>query len=254
MDNGSLMKFFSKKDLVKYLAEMAVVVLGILIAFQVEEWRQNAREQREIDAALVRLNDEARANLNYCEFVTPYSLRLVRGAQAVLTSLQSGRLVESDRSQFEAGLVKIGWLSLPPYYSTVAEEMISTGLLKALGHEELRSIIARIPGMVAATKNRFSRQMEIADQARVGLRRLVEFRFDGSIDESLAAKVESGSATTFVDSISVSYDFDVLVSTVYLKNLVVDATNNQIENFAANQRICQLFENINEQLSNQEML
>jgi len=248
------MKFLPKKDLVKYLAEMVVVVLGILIAFQVEEWRQNVREQREIDAALVRLNDETRANLYFCELVTPYSLRLVRGAQVVLTSLQSGRLLESDRSQFEAGLVKIGWLALPPYYSTVAEEMISTGLLKALDHEDLRSNIARIPGSVASTESRFVRQMEIADQVRVELRRQVEFRFDGSIDESLAAKVESGSSTAFVDSISVSYDFDVLANTVYLKNLVIDATNNQIENFASNQRICQLFENVNVQLTDQEML
>ena len=31
------MQLLSKKDLVKYFAEMVVVVLGILIAFQVEE-------------------------------------------------------------------------------------------------------------------------------------------------------------------------------------------------------------------------
>ena len=41
----------------KCFAEMVVVVLGILIAFQVEEWREDLREQREIDAALVRLKD-----------------------------------------------------------------------------------------------------------------------------------------------------------------------------------------------------
>ena len=32
---------FSKKDLMKYFAEMVLVVFGIPIAFQVEEWRQN---------------------------------------------------------------------------------------------------------------------------------------------------------------------------------------------------------------------
>jgi len=40
------MQLLSKKDLVKYFAEMVVVVLGILIAFQVEEWRQGAAGDR----------------------------------------------------------------------------------------------------------------------------------------------------------------------------------------------------------------
>ena len=243
------MNFLSKNDMTKYLAEMVVVVVGILIAFQVEEWRQELREQREIDAALVRLTDETRANLNFCEFVTPYSLRLVRAAQVVLNSLQSGRLLESEKSEFEAGLVKIGWLALPPYYSTVAEEMIATGLLKELKQAELRSNIARLPGSVASTNGRFIRQMEIADQTRIELRKHVAFRFDGSVDESLAAKVASGGATVFVDSVSVTYDFDTLASDSHLKNLVIDATNNQVENSAANQRLCQLYENIHVQLT-----
>ena len=57
------MPLLSKKDLVKYFAEMLVVVFGILIAFQVDEWRQDVREQREIDAALVRLKEETASNL-----------------------------------------------------------------------------------------------------------------------------------------------------------------------------------------------
>ena len=234
------------------MAEMAVVVLGILIAFQVEEWRQSLAEQREIEAALVRLKDETKANLDFCELVTPYSQGLVRAAQTVLRSLQSGRLIQSDRSQFESGLVKISWLSMPPYYSTVAEEMISTGLLKELDRADLRSNIARIPGSVASTERRFVRQLEIADRVRIELLKHVEFRFDGSIDESLTAKVESGSSTVFVDSITVSYDFDALVNTTYLKNLTIDAVGNQVENFAANQRLCKLFQDVNDSLANKD--
>jgi hypothetical protein len=243
------MSFLSRKSLTKYFAEMVVVVLGILIAFQFEEWRQDFREQREIDAALARLKDEIRANLRFCETVSAYSLRQVRAVQTVLNSLQSGHLRESDRAQFEAGLVKIGWIAMPPYFSTVAEEMISTGLLKELDQAELRSVIARIPGSVASTNGRFTRQLEILDVARAELRKSVEFRFNGSIDDSLAAKVESGSSTAFVDSIGVTYDFDTLANTIYLKNMAIDAASNQVENFAANQRLCQLFEDVDSQLN-----
>ena len=243
------MKIFTSSNMAKYFAEMVVVVLGILIAFQVEEWRQQRIEQRDIDAALVRLADEVQSNLRYCESVEPYSRQLVQGAQLVLTSLQSGRLSEEDRSRFEQGLVKINWLALPPYYSTVAEEMIATGLLKELDQAELRANIARIPGSVAETKGRFSRQVEVADFARLEIRNQVGFRYDGSIDESLARKAASAADSSFVDAVSViDYDFDTLAANRYLINQIIDATSNQIENFASNQRLCQLFENVDSEL------
>jgi len=248
------MQLLSKKDLVKYFAEMVVVVLGILIAFQVEEWRQNVREQREIGSALVRLKDETKVNLRFCEAAVPASVRQVRMTQVVMDSLQAGHLLESDRSQFEAGLVKLGWLAYPPYQSTVAEEMISTGLLKELDQAELRSNIARIPGSVAASERQFFTQRALVVEPRAALMKLTEFHFDGSIDDSMAAKIERADSTMFEDAIGVSYDFNDLASSSYVKNLAIKAAGNQVHNFGTNQRLCQFFEEINAQLTDQGYL
>lgn len=248
------MPLLSRQDLVKYFAEMMVVVFGILIAFQVEEWRQNVREQREIDAALVRLKDETKANMRTCEAAVPMSVRQARMAQVVMESLQAGRLLESDRSQFETGLVKLGWLVYPPYRSTVAEEMISTGLLKELDHAELRTAIARITVLVESSERRFLTQRGLREEPRAELRKLVVYRYDGSFDAIMASEAEYAGSSAFEDAIDVIYEFDNLAKNLYLKNLVINAANIQVENFGTNQRICRFFEDIDAQLTDQGYL
>jgi hypothetical protein len=248
------MPLLSKKDLVKYFAEMLVVVLGILIAFQVEEWRENVREEREINAALVRLKDETIFNLRICERVVPQSMEQVRMVQVVMESLQTGSLLESDRGQFELGLVKLGWLVYPPYQSTVAEEMISTGLLKELDQAELRSIIARIPGSVESSERQFAVQRGLREEPRTELRKLVVYRFNGSFDASMASESEYGGSSAFVDAIDVSYDFENLAGNQHLKNLVINAADNQVENFGTNARLCRFFQDIDEKLAERGFL
>lgn len=247
------MQYLSRKDLVKYFAEMLVVVVGILIAFQVEEWRQDVREQREIDAALVRLKDETKDNLRFCERSVPMSAMQARLVQVVLQSLQAGRLLESDRSQFESGLVKLGWVVSPPYQSTVAEEMISTGLLKELDQADLRSIIARIPGSVEASQRSFNVMRGIREEPREELRKLVEYRYEGSFD-LMEMEGRRGGSSAFEDATKVIYDFPKLVDATYFRNLVVVAANVQVEIYGINQRICNFFEDINAQLTDQGYL
>ena len=61
------MPLFKKKQMSLLAAEFVVVVLGILIAFQVEEWREGRQEAEEIRASLLRLAEETTANIALCE-------------------------------------------------------------------------------------------------------------------------------------------------------------------------------------------
>jgi hypothetical protein len=53
----------TREKLATYGIEVLVVVFGILIAFQVEEWREDRQRSRDLDAALIRLAEETAANL-----------------------------------------------------------------------------------------------------------------------------------------------------------------------------------------------
>jgi hypothetical protein len=84
------MLLLSSKDWTGYLVELIVVVPGILIAFQVDEWRDDLQIESNTRAALIRLRDETHANLKNCEDFVPRTSRLARNVQTVLKSLQIG--------------------------------------------------------------------------------------------------------------------------------------------------------------------
>ena len=60
------MPLLSRQDFVKYLAEILVVVLGILIAFQVEGWRERRQLETDLELAIDRLADETQQNIVSC--------------------------------------------------------------------------------------------------------------------------------------------------------------------------------------------
>ena len=66
----------NNKQLQSYLAEFLVIVLGILLAFQVEEWRDELGQEREVAAAV----------------------------QHVYRSLLAGDIIDAASAAFERGL------------------------------------------------------------------------------------------------------------------------------------------------------
>ena len=85
------------------------------------------------------------------------------------------------------------------------------------------------------------------------LRKLVEFRYEGTFD-LMELEGAGGGSSLFQEAIDVSYEFNDLASNSYLKNLVLKATSTQLNNFGVNQRLCRFFEGIDAQLTEQGYL
>jgi hypothetical protein len=78
---------------------------------------------------------------------------------------------------FDAGLIKVGYVTGTPYSETVAEEMIATGLLKDLGNAELRNRVAELPVWIDGARSweldsRGSLQAAVAEAAKRHKRQL----------------------------------------------------------------------------------
>lgn len=238
------MPLLTRKDWTGYLVELVVVVLGILIAFQVEEWREQLGEQRELRAALLRLKEETKANLTICETALPLAAQVASSAHVVVKSLSSGRLADGDIDQFEAGLVMMGFNPRPPFVSTVADEMISTGLLKKLENEQLRTSIAALPANILGLRDVSGRGAEF--EVTMGeLSRSVEFDYTGPADLD-----ELYGVGIFERGLSVRYDFDSLSRNKYLKNLLIDATDTHTDRYARVRYFCESLAQVDDLLSN----
>lgn len=240
------MAILTKERLATYGLEVLVVVLGILIAFQVEEWRDDRQKSRDREAALIRLADETAANLRICEFVVPMHADHARWMLTVVRALNDGHLGDADIESFDAGLIRVGYVTGAPYSQTVAEEMIATGLLKDLENAELRTRIAQLPVQIQgahswSSDTRGSLQAAVAEIAKA-----VDFKYHGELPELKSSAVLE---TVFEDGISVDYVFEELTANRTLRNVFIEAADTHHDMWRNHWDVCQRFEEIQSSLT-----
>jgi hypothetical protein len=240
------MAILTKEKLATYGIEVLVVVLGILIAFQVDEWREDRQRSRDLGAALNRLAEETAANLQHCDKVIPVQADHAQSVLAVVRVLNDGHLSDADIESFNAGLIRVGYVTGAPYSETVAEEMIATGLLKDLENAELRNRIAELPVWIEGAQSwdldsRGSLQAAVAAVARA-----VDFEYQGNLQVPDDA---DGPATGFEGGISVDYVLEELVANRTLKNVFIEAADTHLDMWRNHRAVCRKFEEIQSSLT-----
>jgi hypothetical protein len=240
------MAILTREKLVTYGIELLVVVFGILIAFQVDEWREDRQRSRDRDAALIRLAEETAANLQNCEKIIPVHADHAQSVLAVVRVLNDGHLSDADTESFEAGLIRVGYVTGAPYSETVAQEMIATGLLKDLQNAELRNRVAELPVWIQGARSwdldsRGSLQAVVAEVAKA-----VDFEYRGNLQVP-----EDGDrpATGFEAGIRVNYVLEELVANRTLKNVFIEAADTHLDMWRNHSYACRKFEEIQSLLS-----
>jgi hypothetical protein len=236
------MAILTKGKLTTYSIEVLVVVFGILIAFQVEEWREDRQRSRDRDAALIRLAEETATNLRFCEIVIPVYADHARWVLAVVRALNDGYLSDANVESFDAGLIGVGYISGAPYSMTVTEEMIATGLLKDLENAELRNRIAELPLWIAGARDWIADTRGSLRVAVAEVNKAVGFEYHGELPALDDSDVRD--TVFFEDGISVVYVLEELVANQTLKNVFIEAADTHLDMLRHNKDLCQRFEEI----------
>jgi hypothetical protein len=239
------MALVSKKQFHVYLIELAVIVFGILIAFEVEEWRDAREEGEEIEASLQRLREETEQNLEVCGRRQTQHRMVAIGVEQVFLSLRSGNLEDKDISRFETGLSRAA--ELPNYVlrTTVADEMISTGLLKELSDNELRQAIAALRSMQMYVSASYSNRRASVRELSRTLYDFIEIEFT---DPASVFGAEREFAGSLEAQSSVLYDFDEMATNRRLMNLFFEALDSHADLLGDIERLCGLVTDIDDGL------
>lgn len=223
-----------------------MVVLGILIAFQMEEWREDRQRSRDLDAALIRLADETAGNLRVCEIVDPVHADHSRWVLSVVRALNDGYLSDANTESFDAGLIRVGYFTGATYSETVAEEMIATGLLKDLEDAELRNRVAELPVWIEGVRSWDADTRGSLRAADAEVAKAVDFEYDGNLTAPEDGDVP---ATGFEDGISVDYVFEELVANRTMKNVSIEAADPHLDMWRNHRDVCRRFEEIQSSLT-----
>jgi len=128
------------KYLLFAIGEISLVVIGILIALQVDNWNEQRKEEDFYRNYLVRLKTDYEEKLNMLEEVETMSNELV-SLTNYLTDFLNGELNSLDTLKLAVSMEKSSgmnkyYLSIPTY-----SELSSTGRLAIIANDSLKNIL-----------------------------------------------------------------------------------------------------------------
>ncbi|WP_455169909.1 DUF6090 family protein [Aegicerativicinus sediminis] len=140
--------FFSSK-ISKYLlyaiGEIILVVIGILIALQVNNWNEREKELKHEHNILLNLKTELQDNLNVLQLSITKRNQQLGATNLLLNSIRNSS-GKNDTEKLDSLIGLSRYLPNFEARSGVIEEIINSGKLNLLENEELRKILSNWSG------------------------------------------------------------------------------------------------------------
>lgn len=149
-----------RQDWAMVSIEFALVVLGVLLAFQINEWASRRSNTAERRTATERLLEEAERNVAYNRQAVEFERTLLRGLGFAIDGLSRGTWPKSDDGRVTAGLARArSMVALAPP-SSVYDDLVASGDLNKIGTPALRASIGRYRSTLSF-EERMRQQLEV---------------------------------------------------------------------------------------------
>jgi hypothetical protein len=147
-----------RQDWFTVLIELLIVVVGIFIGLQVDDWNQRRIEKRQVHSYLEKLRGEVSNNvLAYREAIDSYQ-RSMDLFESYFNHLADPSQPMPDIGELSAQLCRNGVLQYPRYDNSAYDEMLSTGYLRQIPEDQLRELLREYRARQTAAMKAFDLQ------------------------------------------------------------------------------------------------
>jgi len=153
-----LAKTFRKQDWASFAIEFLIVMLGVFLALQAEDWNQERKDRNLEEAYISRLIDEAKTNIDILaqhEKIFEEKVEFI----LALPNLPLNEAFQQDPLEFMYQLDYSTYVGIPNLRAETYQELESSGRLTLLRNSELRSAIAGIINDYRSTQMVFTDQI-----------------------------------------------------------------------------------------------
>jgi len=123
------------------IGEIMLVVIGILIALQVNNWNENRKERIQERKYLLRFDAELSTDLENIASSISMNKDRIQRAEFLMRTIGTPRLAEDSSSYFIRSIEYAGYTNFPVIADNTFEEIKSSGKLSLIRNEELRSAL-----------------------------------------------------------------------------------------------------------------
>lgn len=135
-------RWTSEKSFVRLGLELLVVILGILIAFQVERWAEDRRERKQEYEYLLRLKDDLQFEIARLESGYRSAQSRINTALLLEGAIANPIIASDQADAVSLAVEKTGWNSFPQIDGYVYNELQSSGNLALMRSVALRRSLA----------------------------------------------------------------------------------------------------------------
>ena len=138
-------KLINEKHLSKYtlyaIGEILLVVIGILIALQLNQWNENSKDRKLEAEYYSRFKLELEENIRNAEDQIQYSEFQISNAEMLINALENDRIYENNQ-YFFVGLEHLGNTYPTQYTNYVWTELLSNGKTSIIRNLDFREKLA----------------------------------------------------------------------------------------------------------------
>lgn len=158
------------------LGEIALVVLGILIALQIDNWNDERIEQRQIREYALNLVDDLDADMAMLEPVAVQISTLIARARLFADYARGRELADFDNALV---FVHTDSLSYRPYgwNRSALDQLKASGALRQMRNTELVRLISAYDALTHHLDQDYANDMNDTDQARLMVNRVCDTNY-----------------------------------------------------------------------------
>jgi hypothetical protein len=191
--------------------DLAVAIIGLFVALQLDEWRSDRHESAAETRYLAALHEDLKAFVSGATVALEEQKDRRDAVIQVYRSLVNRNLPSQNVDTFSKGILRVGYLPSTLLVRSSYDEMVASGMFAKIRSEELRKELSRLFALQDATERNFS-------WWRSGVLELVE-KLNSRVEFGNPQLLSNGNRMIAVEKFdSVGYDFEVLTDDQYLKN------------------------------------
>ena len=124
--------------------ELVIVVVGVFIGLQVNNWNEQRQDRALEKQYLQRLHDDIQLSIETANFNIRDMRMQYRLDDDMLAALHSCRLEGAEKNRFIAGAYALGKIDPPPLVRGTIDELRSTGRIGLIRDVDLRTQLAKL--------------------------------------------------------------------------------------------------------------
>ncbi|MBL8545572.1 MAG: hypothetical protein JNL81_03865 [Hyphomonadaceae bacterium] len=130
---------FRKQEWTAIAIDFVIVVVGVFVGLQVNNWNEARAERAEEYGYLVRLHEDLTRSISTIERTVGMLERQAAGQTVFLDALAQCSVPPDSRDEIEYAISTLGYINAPIFSSRTYDELTSSGAFDIIENEDIRT-------------------------------------------------------------------------------------------------------------------